>query len=249
MMQQWYDTAASDLARGTALLCVGSCEQHSDYLPLGTDGLLGEAISRDAARKAGSDVLLLPVQPFGYSPHHRAFPGYVTVSQRAMFDYLVDVCRSVMDWTDKLVIVNSHGGNQSCLQTVVNELGSAYGKRPVLVRYWDLVADTIDELRETEPGGMGHAGELEASLMMHYHPELVQEERFPDCSPARGTAWHHPDMFAKNKVYLYKPFDEYSDRGNIGQPGYASAGKGARIAEIITDRLAELIDFYTRDGF
>jgi len=249
MVQEWYHTSELELQKGTALMCVGSCEQHSEYLPLGTDGLIGDSIVREAAGKAKKRVLLLPTQQFGFSPHHRKFPGYVTLSQRAMFEYLTEVCCSVMDWTDKLVIVNSHGGNQSCLQTVVNELGAAYGKRPILVRYWDLIAEDIDELRETGPGGMGHAGEFEVSLMLHYHPGLVQKERFFDEGPAQGNAWHHPDMFAKNKVYLYKPFDEYSSKGNIGQPEYASAEKGEKIAGIVTDRLAELIDFYAEHDF
>jgi creatinine amidohydrolase len=249
MVQEWFKATAFQLQKGTGLMCIASCEQHSRYLPLGTDGLIGNSIALDAAQKAQSSVLVLPTQQFGFSPHHRAFPGCITLSQRTMFDYLLEVFGNIMDWTDKLVILNSQGGNQSCLQTIVNELGSVLEKRPVLVCYWNLIADEIGKLRNTKPGGMGHAGELEVSLMMHYHPELVQKDLFFETDPAQGNIWHNPDMFARNKVYIYKSFDEYSRDGNIGQAEYASVEKGARIAQIVTDKLAEMIDFYTEYGF
>ena len=34
-----------------------------------------------------------------------------------------------------------------------------------LIRYWDLIAGKINRIRESKLGGMGHAGELETSIM------------------------------------------------------------------------------------
>lgn len=246
MLIQWDRTIAWDLDAEHALgvLSVGSMEQHSNYLPLGTDSILGQHLVREAAEKAKARVLMLPSQCIGFSPHHRAFPGVITLRNDVMVEYLTEVCESAFRaGLPRLLIVNSHGGNQTALQGVVNRLGSEFGRQVVLVRYWDLIADKIDGIRRSQPGGMGHAGEFETSLMLHFAPELVDTERIDVRPPAKGDAWHHPDMFAKNRVYRYIPFDTYSDLGNIGQAHLASKEEGVRLSQLITDKLAELMEF------
>ncbi len=245
MLIQWEKTNAwtNQASRYLGLFIAGSTEQHSRHLPVGTDSLLGEKLGQEAARKAASCVLMLPAQHVGFSPHHRAFPGVLTLQTDVMIDYLTDLLRSAFEsGLRKLLIVNAHGGNQTALQAVVNRLGAEYGYEAVLVRYWDLIADRISEIRKSPFGGMGHAGELETSLMLHYYPELVLQDQIGEYPPAEGDEWHHPDMFAKNKIYRYVPFDVYSKDGNVGQPQYGSAEEGALLASLITDRLAELMD-------
>jgi len=252
MLIKWEETTAFDidLTKSLVLLCVGSTEQHSDYLPLGTDSILGVSLGEAAAKKTNCTVVMLPPQHIGFSPHHRAFPVVLTLSQQVMFAYLMDICRSVYDsGAQKLMILNSHGGNQTCLQSVVNEIGAVLGKQAVLVRYWDLISKVIGSIRESGPGGMGHAGEFETSLMLHFRPDLVHTDRIDDRPPAEGSDWHHPDMFAANKIYIYKPFNEYSPKGNIGQPILGTSEKGGKIASLVIDELAKLMDFTFTNGF
>lgn len=225
------------------VLIVGSTEQHSKHLPLGTDSLLGEKLGEEAAVKAAARILMLPPQHVGFSPHHRAFPGVLTLHNNIMVDYLTDLLKSAFDsGLRKCLIINAHGGNQTALQAVVNRLGAEFGHEAYVVRYWDLIADAIADIRKSPFGGMGHAGELETSLMLHYYPELVLTDRIGEYPPAEGDEWHHPDMFAKNKIYRYVPFDVYSKDGNVGQPQFGSAEEGALLASLITDRLAALMD-------
>lgn len=252
MLIKWDELTAFDIdvSKSLVLLCVGSTEQHSDYLPLGTDSIIGESLGEAAAKRARCPVLMLPPLRFGFSPHHRAFPGYITLSQKTMSGYLMDVCTSVyQNGAERMMILNSHGGNQACLQTVVNEIGSSLDKRIVLVRYWDLIAQAINGIRESGPGGMGHAGELETSLMLHFRPDLVNLMRIDSRPPAVGNDWHHPDMFASNKVYIYKPFNEYSPKGNIGQPALGNREKGGKIASLIIEELAKLMEYEIEHGF
>lgn len=249
---EWYKTCAPDfLFEDTVgLLSVGSCEQHSDYLPAGTDGYIGYSIAKAAAKTCRARTLLLPPQTVGYSPHHREFKGYLTLSQKTMFRYYLEICRSAFEQgLEKLLILNSHGGNQSCLQTVVNELGAKYNYRCILVRYWDLVADLVSEIRSSGEGGMGHAGEFETSLMLYLYPELVKEEAGENYKPAEGNFYYSPDMFAHNRIYQYKPFCEYSAQGNIGQPQLADREKGRIIFERAVKAIADLIDFYCINQF
>ena len=252
MLQRWSEQIAFDFDLSDALcvLGVGSTEQHSDYLPLGTDSLIGEKLTEAAAEKADCRVVLLPPQQIGYSPHHRAFPGYITLTHDTMQRYLFEICACAFaNGAKQLLIVNSHGGNRTCLQAVVNELSSNLGARVAMVNYWDLIAQEIAGIRETAPGGIGHAGELETSLLLYLCPQLVNHARINERPPAVGSEWHHPDMFAANKVYIFKPFNEYSPMGNIGQPSFASREKGEKIFNLVVAKLSRLMEYQMKHGF
>ncbi len=252
MLIKWNEIPSVDidLSKSLVLLCVGSTEQHSDYLPLGTDSFIGENLGEAAAQSARCPVFMLPPVHTGFSPHHRAFPGYITLSQSTMINYLMEICSCVYEnGANHLMILNSHGGNQTCLQAVVNEIGSRLGKKAILIRYWDLIASQIGQIRESELGGMGHAGELETSLMLFFRPDLVKTTRIDERLPATGNEWHHPDMFASNKVYIYKPFNEYSPKGNIGQPHLGNQEKGGKIASLLIKELTRIMEFEMESGF
>lgn len=252
MLTEWYKTCEPDFSyqNTVGLLIAGSCEQHSKYLPAGTDGLIGYAIAKAAGTACRARTLLLPLQTIGYSPHHRNFRGYLTLSQDTMFRYYLEICRCAFEQgLEKLLIINAHGGNQSCLQTVVNELGAKYNHRCILVRYWDLIADAVAKIRSSGEGGMGHAGEFETSLMLYLYPEMVKKEAWEGYKPAAGNPYHSPDMFASNPVYQYKPFIEYSAEGNIGQPQLADPEKGKIFFEKTVKAIADLIDFYCINQF
>lgn len=252
MLKKWYEMNSFefDVSNSIGLIVVGSCEQHSKHLPLGTDGMLGEKIGILAGEKANCQVVLLPTQYIGFSPHHKEFKGYITLNQKTMFQYLVEVCLCAYEnGLEKLVILNAHGGNQSILQSVVNELGSVYHKKAILVRYWDLIKKEIQDIRDTDMGGMGHACEFETSLMLYLSPHLVSLNNIEDTSTSDGNHWHNPDMFSSNSIYLYKPFYEYSELGIIGQPQFASKEKGEKITKLLLEKLSSLFEFYLENDF
>ncbi|MDE5805626.1 MAG: creatininase family protein, partial [Paramuribaculum sp.] len=82
-----------------------------------------------------------------------------------------------------------------------------------------------------------HADELETSVMMHYHPELVNlseagEGRsggFAAESLARGLAW------------LPRDWSKVSIDTGIGNPLTATAEKGARFAAAVAAQYAQII--------
>ena len=61
---------------------------------------------------------------------------------------------------------------------------------------------------------------------------------------ARGNEWNHPDMFAANKVTVYKNFKEISPWGNVGVPDTASKEKGEKILNYVTKEIARFFDEY-----
>jgi len=88
---------------------VGSTEQHA-YLSLGTDAILAERVSVDAAEPLG--VPVFPAMPFGVTPYFMAYPGTVSVSAETLSSVLRDVVDScVTAGFRRILVVSGHGGN------------------------------------------------------------------------------------------------------------------------------------------
>ena len=224
-----------------------STEQHSNHLPVGTDGYIGEAVLLEAARRAKGTVVVMPAVRYGYSPHHRFAPGYVTLGQDVLTALCRDVCGCVADnGFRKMVIMNSHGGNMAALHSAVNEIGEEYEGRLdlALFRYWDLVGDVVARVRESAVGGTSHAGEFETSLMMYLRPDIVHPELIEECSPAPSDAYNETDLAGRKKYVSFYSFDRFNASGHIGQPHLASPEKGKMFFEGAAAAVAEFLDFW-----
>jgi creatinine amidohydrolase len=91
------------------VLPIGSTEQHG-YLSLGTDALLAERVSVEAAAPLG--VPVLPVLPFGMAPYFAEYPG----SMSLRITTYIEVIRDLLDGLAsqgfrRIAIINGHGGN------------------------------------------------------------------------------------------------------------------------------------------
>ena len=254
MLIKWYELTKDEFAqyKENTVVAVNfaSTEQHATHLPVGTDGFLGESVLLEGARRANTNVLVLPNVYYGYSPHHRFAPGYLTIGQTTLIAYARNICACVAEQGfRKMVIVNSHGGNQSYLACTVNEIGEQYEHVLQLaeLNYWDLIAETILKYCDSGPGGMGHACEFETSLMMHLHPELVHAEKIYACDPPAGDEWYQRGLFSKKKYFKFESFNKYNENGNIGQPQFATAEKGRLFFEAAVGKLAEFFDHFAEN--
>ena len=116
MLIRWTELSYPDLGayrdQAAVMINFASTEQHSLHLPVGTDAFLGAAVTERAAELCHRPVLLLPQVCFGYSPHHRFAPGYVTMPQHLLKEYAVSICENVIaNGFSQMFLVNSHGRN------------------------------------------------------------------------------------------------------------------------------------------
>ena len=95
----------------TAVVAVGSVEQHGPHLPLVMDTLAGDAVAERVARELG-DALAAPTIRPGCSGHHMAFPGTITVSAETLMDTIRAYVRSLDEHGfEDVALVPTHGGN------------------------------------------------------------------------------------------------------------------------------------------
>lgn len=224
---------------------VGSIEQHGHHMPVGTDAILVDAVAHHSAERVVEELPILVSPPVwsGYSPHHMAFGGTITLEYDDLLDVLEDVADSALDnGFDSFLLLNGHGGNASLVRSATSTIGTQHPEAEVLgLTYFQLAASFIDEIRDTDLGGMGHAGEFETSLMMHLRPELVDEDRIEGTNMDEPYPQGIDDLVAGGPLSVYRDFTEYSETGAIGDPTVSSAEKGERILELLCDEMESLL--------
>jgi creatinine amidohydrolase len=230
-----------DRARDNALVIVpiASLEQHGPHLPVEVDSILGETVAIRAARKVaarGYPALVLPVLWTGLSEHHMSFGGTVTLEVPAFASLVEGVCRSVLrDGFQRIVLLNAHGGNENALRTITDELTPKLRVPIVQFTYWYAAAVPIAKILETQ-GGLQHACEAETAMMMALRPDLVAADRI---GLARANTTPSLSDVAGGGVYTWRTIASRSGSGVIGNPEAASAEKGERLLEAISDAVAE----------
>ncbi|MFN8678102.1 MAG: creatininase family protein [Thermomicrobiales bacterium] len=169
---------AERAAGALAVVPVAATEQHGPHLPLGTDTFLVEAVARQAAALAATeiDVLVTPTLAIGASHHHFPFGGTLSLASetyyRAVRDLVVSLIR---DGFQRIFVINGHGGNHELIQVVVRDLVLEYDANLAAASYWDLARAALDEHAPEVTGRLpGHAGYFETAMLMAIRPDLVR---------------------------------------------------------------------------
>ena len=234
----WPEVKRLPLRDMAVIAPLGSFEQHGPHLPFTTDTDLAAAIAEAVEQALPERVLLLPCLWLGHSTHHMHFPGTLDVRQMHYIAVIEDLCRSILAMgATKVLLLNGHGGNdvpvRTALREVKTELAGRKGVHVLYAAYWMLAAASIREIRESEPGGLGHACEMETSLMLHLHPERVRMELAKRDGPRHPSPYRKADMQLAKPVYSVNEFHEISESGVVGHPELATAEKGRRFFEAI----------------
>ena len=87
-----------------------------------------------------------------------------------------------------------------------------------------------------EPGD--HADELETSVMMHYHPELVNLDEAGDGNYKKFAS----QMLNEKVAWIPRNWQKVSQDTGIGNPKKASAEKGKKYAEAVVAKYALLFE-------
>jgi creatinine amidohydrolase len=211
-----------------ALLPVGSTEQHGPHAPLGTDTTAAVAVAEAGAAATDESVLIAPPITVGVAEEHRHFAGTLWVEPDTFRAYVRETVASLASHgTDRVVVVNGHGGNVPALREACGRVtrdGDAYA---VPFTWFDAVDDVP-----------GHGGPLETSLLLHVAPEDVHEEEFEAAATEGADRWGE----WVGGVNLAYDTREFSDNGVVGDPGEASAQRGEALLETAGDELATLVE-------
>jgi len=205
-------------ADAVVIIPVGSTEQHGNHLPVNTDANCCFAIAQRTALAIDEfPVLVLPPIWTGYSPHHMAYPGTITLRYETFVELLTQVAASVhAHGFSKILFLNGHGGNSAVIAAMRTKLADEEGASAIGYTYWDMpsVPEEMATVCQSDKGFIGHAGEIETSLQLYLQPELV-------------------DMAAA----VWVP-------GLWGDPSTGAREKGKRIVNAAVNALASIVRDY-----
>ena len=243
------DLSVSNLAatRGRhydiAILPWGATEPHNLLLPYLTASILIHYIAVDAAAIArdtyGIPAMVLPPVTMGsQNPGQRDQPFCIHARYNTQRAILTDIVDSLANQgLRRLLIVNGHGGNN--FRNMIRDLA---------VDRLDFLIATCEWFKTASPKPYfdiigDHADELETSVMMHYHPELVD---ITQAGPGEAPGFRAPAL--RNGI-VWTPRNWTLAAGadtGVGDPRAATPEKGrlfaADCATAIAAAIADLCD-------
>jgi len=219
-----------------AILPWGATEAHNYHMPQGTDTIQAACVAETAASLAnarGAKTCVLPAIPYGNNAQQLDQIATIHFSTTTAFAILSDVMKSLAKQNiRKLIILNSHGGNE--FKPLIRDLIGITGSFIAVINWYQLDPNFIRSIIEL-PGD--HADELETSMILHLRPDLV------DMSKA-GTGERKDftiPALSQTGVWTPRPWARTHPDTGSGDPSRATAEKGKRIFEHVTNLIADLL--------
>lgn len=224
--------AALAAGRRTALVPLGSIEQHGPHLPLATDRWIADALVKGLVERL-PDAIALPAIPYGCASEHLDFPGTLHLAAETLEAILRDLLSSLAHHGfERAFVFSAHGGNLDALRSMESRLVA--GARPLSVSIESgldlgrIQANAVAEQGLT-PGSAGpHAGEFETSLVAWLRPGSIRFEALaagPAIDPAAGQSLFYPSVRPNAPM------------GVLGDPTRAASERGRAYLEAWLDGL------------
>jgi len=214
----------------------GATEPHNYHLPYLTDSIISYRIAIDALtwamQKAEIRGMVLPPVSMGsQNPGQRDMLFCIHSRYETQKAILTDIVASLhRQGIFKLVIANGHGGNS--FKNMIRDLSVDYPDFLIALVDWFSIVPQAGFFEEKDD----HAGEMETSLIMYYHPELVSLSEAGD-----GTS----NPFALSSLnektaWIPRHWGKISIDTGVGNPKKSSPEKGEQYAKALIEKMGQL---------
>lgn len=206
----------------TAVIPVGSLEQHGPHLPIMTDWAIATELGRRVAERM--NAFLLPAFPISTCREHMGKKGSVWMEATTFYQMMYDVVMSLKtQGFRRVAFVITHGGI-FVMGPLVRDLNARFNP-DLMVAF--VTPDTSNLKGITETRGL-HADESETSQILAIAPETVHMDRAVDFDPEVP------------RPYLnYGSIFRASPTGVWGYPTKATAEKGELILQRSTENAVD----------
>ncbi len=228
-----------EIGRRVVILPAGALEQHGPAMPLNVDVVIPTNFASIVAEEI--KAIVLPPITYGYKSHPTSgggqlFPGTTSLDGVTLINLTLDILRETYRHGGRrFLVLNGHYENlpflNEAVELFVREVDDA---KVVTLCWWDQVSDELVEELFAEAGFPGwdteHAGITETSLMLHFAPELVKEDKIIDDQSDRIPAY---SIFPP-------PEDIIPKSGVLYKASYASREKGKKLAKHVSEVIIQI---------
>ncbi len=216
----------------------GAIEPHNFHLPYITDAIISSEIACKSVEQAYaqanvSAVVMPPIYLGSQNPGQWELPFCIHASYETQKAILTDIVKSLYgQGFRKLLIINGHGGNS--FKSMMRDLAVTFSDFYIISSDWynfvprqGFFDEEIDD----------HAGEQETSVMMYFHPELV------DLNTA-GNGTPNPTKMksiANKTGWMPRNWKETTLDTGVGNPKKSTAEKGERYVNEVVNRITEML--------
>ena len=219
-----------------ALLPWGATEAHNYHLPYATDVFEADYIAGESARHAwehGAKVIALPSIPFGVNTGQFDIKLCINMNPGTQAAVLRDVVHSLSCAAiSKVVILNSHGGND--FKQMIRELQPQFPKLLICQINWYHILKISDYFDTPD----NHAGEMETSIILHTHPDLVLP--LPEAGEGRERKFKIAGL-RERWVWAQREWSKATEDTGVGNPAKATAEKGKAFLEALTQKIGSFL--------
>jgi creatinine amidohydrolase len=228
----WTEAAARlDTATIVVIPIGAEAKEHGPHLPLNNDWLLAEYFAQRLA--SATPVVLYPTVNYHFYPSFVEYPGSTTLRLETARDVIVDIVRTIAAHGPRRFYILNTGVSTLRALAPARELLTASG---LVVRYTDIlqVGRAAEESVRQQRGGT-HADEMETSMMLYMHPELVRMTlAVNDYHPGSGG-------LTRDSVRAVREGKVWSRSGTFGDATLATREKGRVVVEAqVAGMLAEI---------
>jgi creatinine amidohydrolase len=238
--------------KGLVIIPFGTVEEHGMHLPVNSDHVIAEGISKSVAEAVKDiyPVLVMPGFWSGYSVKKMTkWPGVIRVRSEILTEVWYDIMSSLVEMGfKKILCINGHGQNPEMIKLAARRIFDSYDVNVVTSNIWSMAAETVKKVRKSPIGGSLHGGEYETSLMLYYS-DLVDMSKVTDVDRITYRSDFYPgDPFgsAVGGAFLSTWCVQESKTGLYGDPTLATKETGRLIVEGVVDMYKRLIDEYMR---
>lgn len=225
----------------TSILCLplGAIEQHGPHLPLDTDVIVAEELTRRIVARWGEELDLwqLPTVSISLSREHEWAPGTLSLGIQTFVALMRDMARDIARALParNLAIVNGHGGNRGILDNLIHELRGDFALNVCVLHPFDLSGVGAGS-------GDVHGGRGETSVMLALDPQRVRRDLIPPGRTPPAAEAIAALIFDRGASFPWRSDDpRLAVDGVIGDARSATPELGQAIIDGVVARAGEVL--------
>ena len=226
----------------SSILClpIGAIEQHGPHLPLDTDVIVAEELTRRIIARWGEDFDLwqLPTVSVSLSREHDWAPGTLSLTIQTFVALLRELARDIARALParNLAIVNGHGGNRGVLDNLLHELRGDFGLNACVLHPFDL-----SKAKVSASGLDVHGGRSETSVMLVLRPQGVRRDLMAASAPP-DPATAAALIYDRGASFPWRTDDpRLTANGVIGEAEAATTELGQAIIDSVVEEAREVL--------